>query len=60
MNRRTWSRNALAIPPCAVLVPSFDDGTPEAAEEVRTFLEAHQGQPVLICRRVNGSIKKGN
>lgn len=53
MSRRAWSRVTLAEPPCFVLVPSFDDGTPEAAEEVRAFLEAHKGVPVMLCRRVD-------
>lgn len=53
MSRRSWSRVTLAERHCFVLVPSFDDGTPEAAEEVRAFLEAHQGAPVMVCRRVD-------
>jgi len=58
MSRRAWSRVTLAEPPCVVLVPSFDDGTLEAREELRAFLEAHKGVPVMLCRRVDGRINR--
>lgn len=53
MSRRAWCRVSRLEAPCAVLVPSFDGGTPEAREELRAFLEAHKGMPVMLCRRVD-------